>query len=75
MVARDVELAINAWPSVAPIVFVPRSEQQYVRLVEVLDALVDAIGEDEEHPLASLMEVVGTLVESYEDLHVPELSG
>jgi HTH-type transcriptional regulator/antitoxin HigA len=75
MVARDVELAINAWPSVAPIVFVPRSEQQYARLVEVLDALVDAIGEDEEHPLASLMEVVGTLVESYEDLHVPELSG
>jgi HTH-type transcriptional regulator/antitoxin HigA len=75
MIAREIELAFNAWPSVAPIVFVPRSEQQYMRLVEVLDALVDTVGEDEEHPLGSLMEVIGTLVESYEDAHVPELSG
>ena len=75
MIARDIELAFSAWPSVAPIVFVPRSDEQYVRLVEVLDALVDTVGEDEDHPLCSLMEVIGTLVESYEDAHVPELSG
>jgi HTH-type transcriptional regulator / antitoxin HigA len=29
--------------------------------------------EDEQHPLASLMEVIGTLIEKYEDEHVPEL--
>ena len=28
---------------------------------------------DESHPLASLMEVIGLLVEKYEDEHVPEL--
>ena len=30
--------------------------------------------EDESHPLASLMEVVGSLIERYEDEHVPELA-
>ena len=40
----------------------------------VLDALTDIVGNDETHPLASLMEVIGTLIEKYEDEHVPEIS-
>ena len=44
-------------------------------LVELLDALIGRVGEDEGHPLASLMEVVGSLIERYEDEHVPELAG
>lgn len=74
MIARDVELATSVWASVAPVVFVPRSEDEYNRLIEALDLLVDTIGQDEHHPLASLMEVIGTLVESYDDEHVPKLS-
>ncbi len=35
---------------------------------------IKEIGEDETHPLASLMEVIGTLIEKYEDKHVPELT-
>jgi HTH-type transcriptional regulator/antitoxin HigA len=73
MVARELEMATNAWASVAPVVFVPRSDDDYDRLVAVLDALIDTVGEDEDHPLASLMEVIGTLIEKYEDEHVPEL--
>jgi HTH-type transcriptional regulator/antitoxin HigA len=38
-----------------------------------LDNLIDEIGQDEAHPLASLMEIVGVLVEAYESEHVPEL--
>ncbi len=48
-------------------------EQDYQRLVRVLDTLVDEVGGDETHPLASLMEVVGALIERYEDEYVPEL--
>jgi HTH-type transcriptional regulator/antitoxin HigA len=33
------------------------------------------VGEDESHPLASLMEVLGALIERYEAEHVPELGG
>ena len=54
-----------------PLVFVPRSERGYDRLVEALDVLIDTIGEDEHHPLASLMEVIGALIEKYEDEQVP----
>jgi HTH-type transcriptional regulator / antitoxin HigA len=53
---------------------VPQTEQEYKRLVRLLDTLIDEVGEDETHPLASLMDVVGVLIERYEDEHVPELS-
>jgi len=34
----------------------------------------EVVGEDESPPLASLMELVGVLIEKYEDEHVPELA-
>ena len=55
-------------------VFVPHTEEEYRRLVALLDGLIDEVGEDESHPLASLMEIVGVLIEKYEEEHVPELS-
>jgi len=54
-------------------VYVPHTEEEYQRLVAVLDVLIDEVGEEETHPLASLMEVVGVLIEHYEEEHVPEL--
>ena len=53
--------------------FVPHTEEEYDRLVEMLDRLIDQVGEDESHPLASLMEVIGVLIENYETEHIPEL--
>jgi HTH-type transcriptional regulator/antitoxin HigA len=52
----------------------PVAEQDYQQLVELLDRLTDEVGEDENHPLASLMDVLGVLIEKYEDEHVPELA-
>jgi hypothetical protein len=46
---------------------------EYERLVAVMDRLIDQVGEDESHLLASLMEVIGVLIEKYEDEQVPEL--
>ena len=42
---------------------VPHTEREYEALVALLDALIDRVGEDETRPLASLMEVVGSLIE------------
>lgn len=50
------------------------SETQYQHLVEILDSLIDMVGSDETHPLASLMDVIGTLIERYEDENVPEMT-
>jgi HTH-type transcriptional regulator/antitoxin HigA len=73
MSAVEFEQLTNAWPPLSRAVRVPRTEAQYENLVEFLDRLTDDVGEDEHHPLASLMEVVGVLIEKYEDEHVPEL--
>jgi len=70
----EIQTAENAWPMLATVVFVPHAESEYRRLVTVLDALIDVVGENENHPLASLMEVIGVLIEKYEDEHVPELT-
>ncbi|MDX1963181.1 MAG: hypothetical protein SFX18_08505 [Pirellulales bacterium] len=52
----------------------PLTAMEYHRLVAWLDELIDEVGNDEHHPLASLMEVIGILIEKYEDEHVPELT-
>ena len=70
----DVFKTTTAWSSLAGSVFVPHSEEEYRKLVALLDILIDEVGEDEAHPLASLMEIVGVLIQNYEDQHVPELT-
>ncbi len=61
------------WPELSQSVFVPHTELEYQRLVVLLDQLVDEVGNDDSHPLASLMEIVGLLIEKYEDEQVPQL--
>lgn len=73
MQTLNLEQTINAWSSIAKNVFVPHTEQEYEHLVDILDSLIDQVGEDENHPLASLMEVIGVLIENYENEHIPEL--
>jgi HTH-type transcriptional regulator/antitoxin HigA len=70
----DIDRAANAWSTLAGNVFVPHTEVEYDRLAAVLDSLIDEVGEDESHPLASMMEALGVLVEKYEAEHVPELT-
>jgi HTH-type transcriptional regulator / antitoxin HigA len=69
----NLDQTITAWSPLAQNIFVPHSEAEYERLVEFLDRLIDQVGEDETHPLASLMEVVSVLIENYEMEYVPEL--
>jgi len=71
----ELKKVTQAWPQVAEAVRVPRSEKEYRELVEVLDQLTDTVGEDENHPLASLMDVLGVLVEKYEEENVAEVKG
>jgi HTH-type transcriptional regulator/antitoxin HigA len=70
----DIDRTAHAWSALAGNVFVPHTEQEYNRIVSMLDSLIDEVGEDESHPLASLMEVLGVLIEKYEAEHVPELT-
>ncbi|MTJ55734.1 hypothetical protein FJR38_25240 [Anabaena sp. UHCC 0253] len=73
MQTLNFEKTITAWTSIAENVFVPHTEEEYEHLVNILDSLIDQVGEDESHSLASLMEVMGVLIENYENEHIPEL--
>ena len=74
MSTAQIEKAFQVWPQVEPTLRVPHNEREYRQLVKLLDRLVDEVGEDENHPLASLMEVLGVLIEKYEDDNVAELA-
>lgn len=50
-----------------------QNANDYNKAVSFLDSLIDIVGENEKHPLASLMELVGVLIEQYENLNVPEI--
>ncbi|MBA3241924.1 MAG: hypothetical protein H0T60_11920 [Acidobacteria bacterium] len=69
----EVNKALGAWPEMAGMIYVPHTEEEYQGLVAFLDSLIDEVGEDETHPLSSLMEIIGVLIEKYEDEHVAEL--
>ena len=62
----ETQTAQDIWPQLASIVFVPRTESDYRRLSALRDDLITIVGESEDHPLTSLMEVVEALIEKYE---------
>jgi len=44
-------------------------------LVNLLDSLIDEVGNSENHPLSSLMETIGSLIETYESQYINEIEG
>jgi HTH-type transcriptional regulator/antitoxin HigA len=74
MSAAQLETLTRNWAPLSTLICVPRTEADYTRLVALLDEVTDEVGEDESHPLASFMDVLGTLVEDYETERVPELA-
>lgn len=74
MVVSRLEQITAAWPPLSDVLHVPHTEKEYQEAVDLLDSLIDQVGEEETHPLASFMEVLGLLIEKYEDDHIPEIT-
>lgn len=72
---HQLENIANVWPSIKNIFSVPHSKSEYENLVSLLDSLIDEVGGNENHPLASLMETIGNLIETYESNNFPEPQG
>lgn len=71
----NIEKIAKIWPGIQNIFSVPHSEKEYNRLINILDDLIDEVGENESHPLASLAETLGSLVETYEAQNIPQIEG
>jgi HTH-type transcriptional regulator/antitoxin HigA len=50
-----------------------RNERDYQRMHALMDELLNVVGDDEDHPLADLLDVIGMLVAQYEDENTPGL--
>ena len=70
----NIKQAAKAWLPLTNFIYVPHNEKEYNRLVSLLDDLIDEVGEEETHPLASMMEILGILIENYETNCVAELT-
>ena len=65
----------NVWPNIQSVFSVPHNEKDYNNLVNLLDSLIDEVGNNESHPLSSLMETIGSLIEAYESKNYPDIEG
>jgi HTH-type transcriptional regulator/antitoxin HigA len=65
------DAALAHWSYVAPLLTPPKNDAEYAALVESLDAILDAGGADEAHPLSRLALMVGDLVSAYESVRTP----
>jgi HTH-type transcriptional regulator/antitoxin HigA len=71
----QLEEIAKVWPDIQPIFSVPHNEKDYNTLVNFLDNLIDEVGNKENHPLASLMETIGSLIETYESQYINDIEG
>jgi HTH-type transcriptional regulator/antitoxin HigA len=64
------------WTAISPFLSI-HNEPEYDLAVERLNRLLDEVGADEQHPLYTLLDTLGTLIHAYEEQHhpIPECSG
>jgi HTH-type transcriptional regulator / antitoxin HigA len=73
---NDLAGLVRAWQGIrakAPELGPIRTERAYARMNELMEAMLEVVGDDEDHELADLLDIVSTLVAQYEDTHHPEL--
>lgn len=61
-----VSQAAAHWPFVAPLLSRPRNAAEYEALAVSVDELLAIVGDDEDHPLMSLVTCLGDLIEQYD---------
>jgi HTH-type transcriptional regulator / antitoxin HigA len=69
--------AIKHWEYIASIVKYPKTDKEFNKLVKQLDELLDIVGNDENHRLMSLIDVISTLITVYEqeNIQIPKAKG
>ena len=65
------------WEFVSPLLRKPKNQDDYDRLALALDELLEVTGDDESHPLMSLVDIIGDWIEDWDHKHHPmaEASG
>ena len=73
VIAKDIQ---THWRIIQPL-FSIRDENEYDKAITTLNALIDEVETNEQHPLYELLDTLGTVIHAYEEKHhpIPECSG
>ena len=68
----DVKGLQKSWSAIDSLVHlrVIHTDEQYDKTISLMNSLVDEVNDDESHPLASLLEIVGDIVSAYEKRYI-----
>ena len=61
--------AIQHWKCIASIVQEPQNDDEYKKLVNFLDKLLDIVGEDESHELIGFVDYISHIIAVYDEEH------
>ena len=73
VIAKDIQ---THWRILQPVLSI-RDAAEYDKAIVTLNALIDEVGTEEQHPLYELLDTLGTVIHAYEEKHhpIPECSG
>ena len=69
MVTANAQAILQAWMPFKQVIGVTsvHTEEDYARATKSIDVLLDEIGDDEDHPLADVLDYLADQVKAYED--------
>jgi HTH-type transcriptional regulator/antitoxin HigA len=72
----DIQQLERFWSLLESVLLI-RNEREYQSSIEQLNSLLDLVGTNDRHPLYSLLDTLGVVIEAYETEHIaiPEVSG
>lgn len=60
---------IQSWKKISPVIHEPQNTDDYEKLSNLLDNLLDIVGEDESHEIMGLVDVISHMIAKYDDEH------
>lgn len=72
---QELNETIKVWPVVSKLISTIHTEEQYNKVVKLLDKLIDEVSEKEDPLIETLIDTLGILIKDYEDRTIPEPKG
>ncbi|MFI4955664.1 MAG: type II toxin-antitoxin system HigA family antitoxin [Gammaproteobacteria bacterium] len=64
---KQIHALAEHWRYIAPYVLAPKNDEELNNQIKSLDELLDIVGENENHPLMGLVDLVSANIEAYEN--------
>lgn len=64
---------IQYWKKISPVIHEPQNIDDYEKLSDFLDSLLDIVGENESHELMGLVDVISHMIAMYDEEHYQSL--